>query len=453
MIAKISKKRNRLLIALAGLVLIGSMVFVLLPKLEGNVREEPVLNYSKTEDILKDELTLSDSKAYSIAAGLNREYGCEGTVNDLLRSDKSHYLYKTDKCEISIGYEYELNEVSSYVNSKTRYIDTVISYFNRDDLKFIATYYPKDDIFSFSIDEEKYHDSNEISNASVNQHYSWLKKYSDDIVNVNLNNKEWNYDIVLVREEPEDTGTHFLRAAMTGREEEPVTVYKGEITIPLSYSLTNYRREDIEDCINKAIGKRIYINGYGYLRLDRITSNLIISSILKDEEALSLLDNTGTNSFSLNNLYWIHSGVILPELFKLEYSDGWGGGAPLNERQCTQFAATYFYERYGFAALRGDGNMHAVNLLRDCGRDSSCPVKFEETEEPRSGSIVSLYPNHVAIVDEVGDDGTVYISEGNIYDEYGNDGIVNIRKAYSSLDEYCSYMHTTVRIIASPIEE
>lgn len=154
------------------------------------------------------------------------------------------------------------------------------------------------------------------------------------------------------------------------------------------------------------------------------------------------------SDISIANAFWAYCQMISNELSNLEYKTDNFGGYPAN-RQCTQLAGAFFYDVYGFAAVRGNGVNVADNIVKDCGKEGTCPVTFEYGMGPAPGAIVSFYPNHVAVVNEVKSDGTVVISHGNIRYN-GMPGMIDMAREYSSLDEFATSNGLTIKNIAIP---
>lgn len=154
---------------------------------------------------------------------------------------------------------------------------------------------------------------------------------------------------------------------------------------------------------------------------------------------------------SFTNAYWNYSKGLYSKIANRPYQSSFnpGSGTPIFTGQCTQFAATMFYDMYGFSALRGDGLYMAENLINDCGETSDAPVKFAPAFSPAPGAVVSLSPNHVIIVDQVDPDGTIYISEGNL----ANHGIRIHYKLEGGLAQYEKELGKHVEMIAVPIYE
>ena len=257
-------------------------------------------------------------------------------------------------------------------------------------------------------------------------------------------------------------------------EIELVDALFGHITVPMTYDVTMYKKALIEKTANNLVGKEMYLP----TDVDRLyekrtisdehEANRIMDEVLSNYEMSylimylggsygfgysGLITSNGFNYLSgyddpLGAIFWVYSQSLNSILHDLPYRTDWNAGGPDMTHQCTQFAATFFYDVYGFAALRGNGNMQAEYLLKDCGRGSGCPVEFERASSPAPGAIISLYPNHVVVVDEVDDDGMVYISEGN----YNGLGGVRTHQAYNGLSGFASATGYAIKTIAIPIQ-
>lgn len=262
-------------------------------------------------------------------------------------------------------------------------------------------------------------------------------------------------------------------------EEETYTIRQlyGNITVYMNCDVRKYKSDIVQQMKDDLVGTELCIqNGSDEDKTYEIVN-------LNEQQADALVEESIMNYF-ITYISEFTDGVIMPGYSGLITSNGWdyeqsqsglaastyfwsyanskqeivsslpyadwsksGGGSPANYN-CTMFAAVFFNDVYGFPALRGNGVQMVDNLLIDCGADheNACPIKFNRSFSAAPGGIISLYPNHVAVITEVKDDGTVIIAEGNV----GKQHEIRIGKEYSSVYEYASSMGMTIKGIAIP---
>ena len=341
----------------------------------------------------------------------------------------------------------------------------------------------------------------EYANNQSEAYFDTLKEYSEDIFDYEKDTSEWifgtfykgtkkypvtkcyrkNYQNVTIDGQKDE----YLPCSCTLAHDKEVVEYEevealfGSITVPMTYDVTKYKEDALNTCASDIVGQEMFLptsdNMSEYKKRaikDEDDANDIIQTILSDYELSYLLSYLGgsygygydgmISSNGWNYLtaidskdgeklalsFWTYSNSLRSELSNLQYASDSYGSSPSMTHQCTQFAATFFYDIYGFSALRGNGNMQAEYLLKDCGINSACPVKFERSATPAPGAIVSLYPNHVIVVDEVSN-GKVYISEGN----YNGNGAIRTHQEYDSLQDYAKIHGYQIKTIAIPIQE
>ena len=273
-------------------------------------------------------------------------------------------------------------------------------------------------------------------------------------------------------------------SGVPGYREEEETIYIdaefGDVTVFMSCDPTQYKKEFRDECVENAIGMEIvkeFEDDDGNpikkkVTLDREGAKTFVQQAIDDYyfAYISLYDGGGyypgytgsvspsgynydtfvdSSNTSAANKFWKHAESLDSILHTLKYATDSMGAGPKMTHQCTEFAATFFYDLYGFSALRGNGNMQATFLIKDCGSNSACPVKFGKGISPAPGAVVSLYPNHVIVVNEVNSDGSIVISEGNI-----SDGNVRIHyKLDGGLAQYEREMGMRIKTIAIPLKE
>lgn len=255
----------------------------------------------------------------------------------------------------------------------------------------------------------------------------------------------------------------------------------GSVTVYMACDIEQFKRSDIDQIKASLIGDEIIVNELsadGDVLPVRKILDANMASMLVDEAIstyyasyiASLVGGTFVSGYSgyitsggwnyanlinadssISNAFWGYAESLRSVLKALPYAKyHLSSGGMAYPQNCTMFAAVFFYDVYGFSALRGDGNHQADNLIVDCGVDNenSCPVKFARSVSPAPGAIVSLYPNHVIVVNEVKDDGTVLISEGNVNSSHA----IRTNIEYSSLNAYASANGMTIKSIAVPVK-
>lgn len=262
---------------------------------------------------------------------------------------------------------------------------------------------------------------------------------------------------------------------------ETYKVEVGDITIHMSYDIESYKKEEVEETINSLVGtysyKQAVNNEFGTsiekYQLDKTTAKELFNETVqnyyfnymalysKDEYGVGYagsLTHFGTWNYksymedieiSRANLFWAYSANKKSEIANISYKSDCYGGYPEFTHQCTQYAGTWFVDTFGFAAIRGGGVNVADNLIKDCNEEGACPVRFLRSNDVAPGAVVSFYPNHVAVVEEVKNDGTIMISHGNI--TYGGiAGRIEQYSPYSSIQEFAAKYKLQVKTIAIP---
>lgn len=255
---------------------------------------------------------------------------------------------------------------------------------------------------------------------------------------------------------------------------------RGKVTVYMACDLEKFKKTQIDEIKKNIVGQEIFVDEYVDGKkttvkkvLDENLANTLVEESINTYYATYLsafyegtvisgysgyITSSGWNysayvnaDIQASNLFWLYAESLRPELKKLPYAKfHLASGGMAYAKNCTLFAATFFYDVHGFAALRGDGNHQADNLIIDCGIDNenACPVKFARSTSVAPGAIVSLYPNHVICINEVKQDGTVVISEGNV----NLDHAIKTNIEYSSLNAYASANGMTIKTIAVPVK-
>lgn len=255
---------------------------------------------------------------------------------------------------------------------------------------------------------------------------------------------------------------------------------RGKVIVYMACDLEKFKKSQVDEIKKNLVGQEIPVEEYVEGKkvtvkkvIDETLANTLIEESINTYYASYLsafydgtvvsgysgyITSNGWNYFATvnadiaaSNLFWLYAESLRPELKKLPYAKfHLASGGMAYAKNCTLFAATFFYDVHGFTALRGDGNHQADNLIIDCGIDSenSCPVKFARSTSAAPGAIVSLYPNHVICINEVKEDGTVVISEGNV----NSDHAIKTNIEYPSLNAYASANGMTIKTIAVPVK-
>ena len=438
---------------------------------------------------------------------INSTYNCKSDLSSMsyLQGD-NNYTFSSEACEITVSFEPDLKEFAQHIDSHANAVNSPLQFFEDGGSKELTDSENKDPSapllnegadgeFSLSTYGEHLISSynSEYASNQSEAYFDTLRRYSDDIFDYEKNTGEWTFvnfymgkkekevDVCYALErQPDMTYTRRKVACelphdIETTEIEYVDAMFGHIDVPMTYDVTMYKKSDLDSCTEHLVGKEMYlptdvddvyekraVSGHHEAAriVDEVLSNYEMSYLmmyLGDSFGYGysgLITSNGFNYLSgyedsSGVIFWAYSQSLNSILHNLPYQTDWNAGGPDMTHQCTQFAATFFYDVYGFAALRGNGSMQAIYLLKDCGRDSACPVKFERAATPAPGAIISLYPNHVVVVDEVDDDGSVYISEGN----YNGRGGVRTHQKYSSLSAFCQSTGYSIKAMAIPIKD
>jgi len=494
--------------AIAGVILI----VVVFAMIVSSVNPSTLFNSEATGieyvvNALKEGFTYRKRSARKyIANFVENEYDCGGDLSSMSSLHGNTYTYSTWACEITIDFEPELEEFAQHIDAHANAVNSSLQFFeeggskelteedaNTDVEQPVVQLDENDDLEKTDYGEDliSSYDS-EYANNQSQAYFDTLKLYSRDIFDYEKDTGAWTFsDFYMGKKEKPKTVCYkrVRQIDMTYTTEvvacevphdfekeeiELVDALFGHITVPMTYDVTMYKKAMIEKATNDLVGKEMYLP----TKIDKIYEKRTISD---EHEAHRIMDEVlsnyemsylimylgGSYGFGYSGLitsngfnylsgyedpsgaiFWAYSQGLSSILHDLPYQSDWSAGGPDMSHQCTQFAATFFYDVYGFAALRGNGSMQAEYLLKDCGRGSGCPVEFERASSPAPGAIISLYPNHVVVVDEVDDDGTVYISEGN----YNGRGGVRTHQAYDGLSGYISSTGYAIKTIAIPIQ-
>ena len=486
-------------------------VLILLSLIVSSVNPSTLFNSESTkiEDICKALeggfiKTKRDARGY-IADYVNSAYRCQGSIDSISQlQGNNSYVFSTDACEISIDFKPELSEFAAHIDAHANAVNSSLQFFEQGGSDALSK--EEKDVTGnmIALDEEGKMNLNdygrnllsgydsEYANNQSKAYFNTLSSYSRSIFDYEKNTSEWIYNGFYTGKKEKEKTICYKRVRqfdMTYKDEvvacelehnsekteiEYVDALFGHISVPMRYDLSRYKKSDIESTVSGLIGQQMYLaddtdDVYEKKKIESHNeANRIVENIISDYELSYLLMYLGgeygqgysglITSHGFNYLqtsddkavtaaFWAYSDRLDAILHTLPYKSDLNGSGPVMTHQCTQFAATFFYDVYGFAALRGNGNMQADNLLKDCGKDSGCPVRFERASSPAPGAIVSLYPNHVIVVDQVDENGTVYISEGN----YNGNGGVRIHQPYSSLSQFVSKNGYAIKTIAIPI--
>ena len=445
-----------------------------------------------------------DARIY-IGNYINNTYNCKGSSESMsyLKSENT-YTFSTDACEITIEFEPELEEFAQHIDSHANAVNSTLQFFEQGGSASLTNEEKEVNEEILVIDENGNLSLNpygsglissynsEYANNQSSAYFATLRQYSRSIFDYEKNMSEWIFSNFHMGKKKKEVTICYKRVRqpdMAYKDEvvacslqhdkekteiEYVDALFGHISVPMTYDVTRYKKSDIEKTTEDLIGQEMYLSTdiddeYEKRKINGSEeAERIVENIISDYELSYLVMYLGgsygygysglitsngfnylmeTDDKTTTAIFWAYSDDLNAILHNLPYRTDYSASGPTMTHQCTQFAATFFYDVYGFAALRGNGNMQADYLLKDCGRDSACPVKFERASSPAPGAIISLYPNHVIVVDEVDEDGTVYISEGN----YNGKGAVRTHQAYSSLSDYIAKTGYTIKTIAIAI--
>ena len=447
--------------------------------------------------------TKKDARNY-IAGYINSTYGCKGSADSLSYLQNGTYIFSSDACEIAVVFEPELEEFAQRIDAHANAVNSTLQFFKEGGSALLTGEEKEVSDQLTDIDEDGNLSLNgygqdllssynsEYADSQSEAYFNTLQSYSYSIFDYEKDTSEWTYSNFHIGKKAREKTVCYRRIRqpdMTYRYEtvacelphdreeteiEYIDVLFGRISVPMKYDATKYKENEISKTVSDLVDQELYLStGIDDVYEKRKIGNSdeakrIIENVISDYELSYLLGYLGgsygygyselitsggfnyletTDDKTATALFWAYSDGLNTILHTLTYKTDSSAGGPVMSHQCTQFAATFFYDVYGFAALRGNGNMQADYLLKDCGKDSACPVKFERSSTPAPGAIVSLYPNHVIVIDEVDDDGKIYISEGN----YNGKGAVRTHQVYNSLFDYIAKTGYVVKSIAIPI--
>lgn len=424
---------------------------------------------------------------------------------------KISYSYTSKYCEIDFNYSPDAdtyaNEIAGYL---VAYDGTILALDGENEYEDEYTpgsaWVPENPVSNMSEDGnvtltdygKEIANSSEYLSYQSDEFISNVDEYATDVFTID-GYGSWDYDVhdetrhetktrtvcyVLNEDKKGKTSKEEVSCSgvydFTEEEEYQVdyTVQVGNVTAHVNYDMDNFKTDKIDNCVNNLVGTEYidYKNSVGSSEMevktfneesartfvDNLIQNYFMEYMMNQgvyeygEGYTGIIDSNGWNyhqAVSASNsrmasLFWSYSMSIKDILYNLEYKTDNFGGPPIMTHQCTQFAATWFYDVHNFAALRGNGDMMAYNIVKDCGSDSSCPVKFELSNTPAPGAVLSVSPNHVAVIDEVKSDGSVVISQGNV-----KGGNIATAVTYSSVQDYCKRNGKRLVAMAIPINE
>lgn len=424
---------------------------------------------------------------------------------------KISYSYTSKYCEININYSPDAdtykNEISGYLvayNGAIATLDGENEY--EEEYTPGSAQVPENPVSNISNDGDitltdygkGIINSSEYYSYQSDEFLSKVNEYATDVFTID-GYGSWDYDIhdetryetktrtvCYILNEDKDGETTKEQVSCSGvydfteeeEYQENYTVQVGNIVAHVSYDMDNFKTDKIDNCVNNLIGTDYidYKSSVGTSEMevktfDEESARVFVDNLIQNyfmgymmnrgiyeygEGYSGIIDSNGWNyhqAISSTNsgmaaLFWSYSLSIKDILYNLEYKTDNFGGPPIMTHQCTQFAATWFYDVHGFAALRGNGDMMAYNIVKDCGNESSCPVKFELSNTPAPGAVLSVSPNHVAVIDEVKGDGSVVISQGNV-----KGGNIATAVTYSSVQDYCRKNGKRLVAMAIPVNE
>ncbi|MBQ6148506.1 MAG: hypothetical protein IJI83_03055 [Oscillospiraceae bacterium] len=449
-----------------------------------------------------------DARSY-IASHVNSKYNCKGSLASMSSLiDDRMYTYSTEGCEITIDFEPDLETFARHIDAHSVAVNSTLSLLSDEEIEednkppevpeITEGVVQFDDDNNPTLNEygEEYIKAlnSEYADNQSDSYFDSLDRYSNKIFDYEKDTGEWIYNVELKqktvyedvcyikknRQGPTTTSemVEYEKVACSMphdlKKEEPKTIYvqTGTVTVPMTYDVTMYKKDAIEKLKSSIVGKQTVRTQDDKLpeivtienqdEADMFVDGAIASyemsylmTFIGDSFGVGyagLITSNGwnytvtTNDSGVTALFWAYSRGLNAALHNLLYATDNTAFGPTMTNQCTQFAATFFYDVYGFAALRGDGSRMADYLLKDCGSGSACPVQFERSSGPAPGAIISLYPNHVVVVDQVDEDGTVYISEGN----YNGNGGIRTHQKYNGLSDFAAKTGYAIKTIAIP---
>lgn len=478
--------------------------------IENNITEAVI-------DAYKTSISSYSTKSM-IVNQLNVKYSCNGTTDDLLQNDDGSYYYKTDRCEIIVNFTPDVNTVSRSIAAYVTAVDGTLTYYEDNPSKIdshivtngegnISGYDTSDlpDINDMSLYFDKSEDGNisaslaegikEYIQSSVNvtfmdgaseEYAEQIHHSSADFFRIEDDHSLWLGNTIqhariphkenvcyLIRDIQTDEGKREIvdysycenEDVHYQKEEETVYLYgyKGNVTIPVNYDATSYKKNELEALSEKLVSKGgrcifNYNNETGFVGTDECNNeeaDIAVSQVLYNYYASSLqyfglADNDFYASYISGNPGYSGEAAYLGGLDYKLYA---GKTYPINSAVgnmiwnharnlhaqgkihgsttdpiggCTFFAQMWFYDHYGYNQSgngpSGNGKQWAEILLE------TYPDKFERGSGPAPGGVVSIdygRYGHIVCIDAVDyEAGTVTYSEGN-YDGKGSIRIMN----------------------------
>lgn len=404
--------------------------------------------------------------------------------------DGNAFIYKSDNATVEINFTPELSEFAERVDTYCQSVNATLSFFGatgteENDTEIdgnVAYLDENDNIWLNDYGQELLNSvESEYTNSTGSSYQRTLKRHAESmfsaglpytwIDNTYIGTKTIQVDSFFRRvsgnfdmwEEIDESlyVENDIRYKKESTDKE-VPALLGTITIPLSCDPTFYKKDEINKLVRSLVGKEMPVPK------DNEGKDIEIKVIESEEEASIYVERIRATyeatyimmypTYSdaewgvgkvgqLNNVpdmeteaFWATYGQRGSYWWNLLHPNGsYGAGY----RQCTYYASIILYLNFDGVTT---GNAEGVNSADYVV--SHYPDRFCYSTTASAGAVISLYPNHVAIVDEVTESGGVYISEGN----YNGSGGIRTHVYYSSLQEYAHSMNMTIRNIAIPKE-
>ena len=394
-----------------------------------------------------------------------------------------HFRYETENATISVEFTPELSEFAEKIDAYAQSVNATLSFFNMTDveekdieIEENVTYLDENNHIELTDYGKRLLKSvdSEYTNAHSKGYLETLRLYSESIFEV-AEPYMW-IDKTYVGLKWKTVDVCYKLSSLTGEYERcacslvkenddrfrkekmevPVTARLGKIIVPMNYDPSFYKRGDMERLRNSLVGQEMaYPSDFEGKKMEFKTINSYQEACSYVEKIRSSYEMTYMCMYS--NLEY---GIGYPGQLKImpnitNASEFWAmcsrgtelwnifhpnGSLGPGERQCTLFVSVIVYLNYGVYIGAADGVNAAVNVA------SRYPDKYVLSTTPAPGAIVSFYPNHVLIVDEVTDSGGVYISEGN----YDGMGSIRTHVYYNSINDYAKSRGWSIANIAIP---
>jgi len=461
----------------------------------------------------------------SIRKTLNSSYGCKFNPEDVDRTSSGGYYYSTEGCEISVSFTPSVDIIAPSVSAYASAVNGTLSYYSDDaqdvipglivdenrkptgyDTESLPDLYSSEEWVEYKgLDErgmpkyvlsgkllkrvEKQFKS-DLANASSEEFAQNIKKDADTFFSLEGDLSLWEdnsiaphrftyYRDACYRIKDPVTGDKIhekvsMRACEIGSdyyrtEQEPYYVngYKGSVTIPIYYDLTEYKREELDGvitdlieceercvfdwedgqlqgsdkCTEEEAGRAVnnalftyYQSSLEFFDVDIVEASKYFGgsfggvaardaaiSYQSDINWYAYAGTTAKYGSQIANYFWGHALYLRSKSLIT--------GSTSNPKEgCTFFAQMWLYDVYGINQTNGSGGSGSGGNFADV-LIAHHPDKFEYGRGPTGGGIVSMRyagskNGHVICIDETDKaNNRIVYSEGN----YDANGGVKIR--------------------------